>query len=96
MNELIENQLSGELETTSKEWRTIWINGESHQTEVRFCGKDDHNEYYEVYLRGEGCYGVSRKNFERIQEAICRGAKFVRINDDLVNVNEIRRFKKVR
>jgi hypothetical protein len=75
--------------------KTAWVNGESHEIEVR---KQDENDtgYYEVYLRGESFYGLSGKNFERVQQAIAEGAKFVRINDDLVNVNEIKRFKKVK
>lgn len=92
MNKLAVSPSSGEIITK----KTIWINGAPEEIELRQCDRLD-TEYYEVYLRGgETTYCISGRNYDRITNAIYDGAKFVRINDDLVNVNEIKRFRKVK
>ena len=88
MNELTVKQSSAEV------LKTVWINGETQTMVMKLEPGDDPKEYYYVFLRGESSYIISQSNFDRIQDAIGKGAKFVRINDDLVNVNEIKRFKK--
>jgi hypothetical protein len=76
--------------------KTIWINGIQEKQELELSKNDDPKDFYYVYLRGESSYIISQSSFNRIQNAIGEGAKFVRINYDLVNVNEIKRFKKAK
>ena len=73
--------------------RKVEIYGEG-QKELRLGHGDNPRIYYHVYLQKESSYIISESNFDRVMEAIKGGAKFVRINDDIINVNEIRRFKK--
>jgi len=51
-------------------------------------------DYYEVLIQDDTIYKIDFGEYSRIFNAISGGAKFVSINEDLVNINFIRRFKK--
>ena len=94
MNDLEIKKSLGEIQVGTSAKKTIWVNGTPQEVEIQYEPEDIKNIHYDVYLRGEAFYCISELNFKRIQEAIIEGAKFVRINSDIVNVNEIKRFKK--
>lgn len=99
MNERAIEKLSDNLpERKIAETReiSVWNDGVQESKEIRFYENDNRKEYYYVFLQGDASYIISVGNFERIMSAIQDGAKFLQINDDLVNVNQIRRFKKTK
>lgn len=96
MNEIIKSQSLVETEKPKKVVeKTTWVNGTQIDTEMQLNEGDNPSEYYYIFLRGgETFYTVSISNFDRIMTAINNGAKFVKANDDIININEIKRFKK--
>lgn len=95
MNDLEINQSLDNIQLGEVKKKTVWVDGVQNEIEIQYEPGDNQKVYYEAYIKGGSFYGISELNYKRIQEAIVEGAKFVRINNDLVNVNEIKRFKKV-
>jgi len=89
MNELTVSQ-SSEVKYNP----TIWVDGAAVKKELRLTEQDDPKQYYYVYLQGDAIYLIGTSKYEKILSDIENGVKFVKINDDLININQIKRFKK--
>lgn len=94
MNEITKNTSLVEISPEIVTKTSRYFGEEQFDLELRLFEGDDPKKIYCAYLRNETYYLISQSTFDRIQLAIENGAKFVKINDDLVNINEIRKFKK--
>ena len=57
-------------------------------------GQDYEYDYYKVLFQDDEVYKIDSDEYDRIFKAIAAGAKFVSINEDLININFIRAFQK--
>ena len=94
MNELIRNQSLAEPVKYETRSATVWVDGAPDTKELRLYDGEDGKNQYIVYLMGDKTYMISGNSYQRIEQAIADGAKFVKINDDLINISTIRYFKK--